>query len=176
MNYNSILNTLLSFLLVGIIFMIILAITFKILLKKYSVDNSKIKFYGLFLGMSNKQILSFSMISLNYIYLVYLLITFNGLNIIYGIFSFLLVLISDILIRNYPKGILNILYEVISLFMVFLSKLLYDFIIEQSSVLIIICLVFLIILSILLYSYVLFKSLNNVIIKDKNIKEEKYSL
>lgn len=176
MNYNNILNTLLSFLLVGIIFMIILAITFKILLKKYSVDNSKIKFYGLFLGMNNRQILSFSMISLNYIYLVYLLITFNGINIIYGLFSCLLVLTSDILIKNFPKGILNVLYEIISLFMVFLSKLLYDFIIEQSSTLIIICLVFLIILSILLYSYVLFKSLNNVIIKDKNIKEEKYSL
>ena len=61
----EIIYTLVSFLVVGLIFMLVLGITFKILLKKYSVDNAKIKFYGLFLGMKNSQILAFSMVSLN---------------------------------------------------------------------------------------------------------------
>ena len=59
---NDILYTLISFLVVGIIFLSSVAVVFKILLKKYSVDNAKIKFYGLFLGLNNKQILSFSII------------------------------------------------------------------------------------------------------------------
>ena len=153
-----------------------LAITFKILLKKYSVDNSKIKFYGLFLGMNNKQILSFSMITLNYIFLVYCLVSFANFNIIYAIFSSILVILSDILTKNYPKGFINILYNIISLLTIFINSTLYNFIQEQNSTIIVVCLVFEIILSILLYSYILFKSLNNVIVKNKFIKEEKYSL
>ena len=57
MKNSEIIYNLVSFLLVGLIFMGTLAVTFKILLKKYSVDNAKIKFYGLFLGLNNKQIL-----------------------------------------------------------------------------------------------------------------------
>ena len=176
MKNNEILYNIISFLIVGLIFMGVLAITFKILLKKYSVDNAKIKFYGLFLGLNNKQILSFSMISLNYIFLVYNLLTFSKINVILVTFSILLVLLSDIIIKNYPKGLLNILYEIISLLTIFITNLLYNFIIDQSSVIVIICIVFVIVLSVLLYSFVLFKSLNNVIVKDKFIKEEKYSL
>lgn len=176
MDKMEVIYTLISFLIVGIIFMIALGITFKVLLKKYSVDNSKIKFYGLFLGMNNKQILSFSMITLNYLFLVYCLVSFSNLNIIYASFSLLLVILSDLLVKNYPKGLLNILYGGISLLTIYICNLLYNFIGEQDSVIIVICLVFVIILSVLFYSYVLFKSLNNVIVKDKNIKEEKYSI
>lgn len=176
MNNSELIYNLVSFLIVGLIFMGTLAITFKILLKKYSVDNGKIKFYGLFLGLNNKQILSFSMISLNYILLVYNLLTFNNINIILITISSVLVILSDILIKNYPKGLLNILYEVISLLTIFVNNLLYSYIVEQDSILVIVCIIFVIILAVLLYSFVLFKSLNNVIIKDKFIKEEKYSL
>lgn len=176
MQNNEVIYNLISFLIVGLIFMGGLAITFKILLKKYSVDNAKIKFYGLFLGLNNKQILSFSMISLNYIFLLYNLLTFNKINIILITFSCLLVLLSDILVKNYPKGFINILYEVICLLTIFVNNLLYDFIVEKESIIVIICLIFVIVLSVLLYSFVLFKSLNNVIVKDKFIKESKYSL
>jgi len=176
MDYNKIIYTLISFLLVGLVFMTVLSVTFKVMLKKYSVDNSKIKFYGLFLGMNNKQILSFSMITLNYLFLVYCLVIFSDINIIYITFSLLLVILSDILIKNYPKGLLNILYNAISLLTIFINNLLYNFIGEQESIIIVVCIIFIIILSILFYSYVLFKSLNNVIVKDKHIKEEKYTL
>lgn len=173
---NDMLYTLISFLVVGIIFLSGVAIIFKILLKKYSVDNAKIKFYGLFLGLNNKQILSFSMISLNYLFLVYNLLTFSKVNLIVIIISSILVLLSDILIKNYPKGLLNILYEIISLLSLFVTNLLYNYILEQDNIIIVICLIFVIILSVLFYSFVLFKTLNNIIVKDKHIKEEKYGL
>lgn len=176
MSNNEVIYHLVSFLIVGIIFMVALAITFKILLKKYSLDNSKIKFYGLFLGLNNKQILSFSMTSLNYIFLIYNLLVFNKLNVIIIVISSILVILSDIIIKNYPKGLINVLYHVISLLTIFVSNILYNYIIDQDSVVVVVCLVFVIILSVLLYSFVLFKSLNNIIVKDKFIKEEKYSL
>jgi len=176
MQNSEIIYNLISFLAVLLIFMVTLAITFKILLKKYIINNAKIKFYGLLLGLNNRQILSFSMISLNYVYLVYNLLTFSNGNIILIAISFLLVLLGDIIIKNYPKGLINIVYEIISILTIYVNNLLYEFIIDQSSIAIIICIVFVIILSVLLYSFVLFKSLNNIIIKDKYIKEEKYSI
>ncbi len=176
MEQTEIIKTLINFFLVGIIFLIVMAVTFKILLKKYSVDNAKIKFYGLFLGMNNKQILSFSMISLNYLFLVYNLISFNNINIIIIFISSILVILSDIILKNYPKGLLNILYEIISLLSIYITNILYNYVLEQNSPIILVCLVFVIILSVLFYSFTLFKTLNNVIIKDKHIKEEKYGL
>ena len=176
MEQTEIIKTLINFFLVGIIFLIVMAVTFKILLKKYSVDNAKIKFYGLFLGMNNKQILSFSMISLNYLFLVYNLISFNNINIIIIFISSILVILSDITLKNYPKGLLNILYEIISLLSIYITNILYNYVLEQNSPIILVCLVFVIILSVLFYSFTLFKTLNNVIIKDKHIKEEKYGL
>ena len=176
MEQTEIIKTLINFFLVGIIFLIVMAVTFKILLKKYSVDNAKIKFYGLFLGMNNKQILSFSMISLNYLFLVYNLISFNNINIIIIFISSILVILSDIILKNYPKGLLNILYEIISLLSIYITNILYNYDLEQNSPIILVCLVFVIILSVLFYSFTLFKTLNNVIIKDKHIKEEKYGL
>ncbi len=172
----EIIYTLVSFLVVGLIFMLVLGITFKILLKKYSVDNAKIKFYGLFLGMKNSQILAFSMVSLNYLFLIYNLISFNKLNVIILIFSMILVILSDIVIKNYPKGLLNILYEIISILTIIANNYLYNYIVDNNSPIIIVCLVFVIILSVLFYSYVMFKTLNNIIVKDKHIKEDKYSL
>lgn len=176
MEQTEIIKALINFFLVGIIFLIVMAVTFKILLKKYSVDNAKIKFYGLFLGMNNKQILSFSMISLNYLFLVYNLISFNNINIIIIFISSILVILSDIILKNYPKGLLNILYEIISLLSIYITNILYNYVLEQNSPIILVCLVFVIILSVLFYSFTLFKTLNNVIIKDKHIKEEKYGL
>ena len=143
---NDILYTLISFLVVGIIFLSGVAVVFKILLKKYSVDNAKIKFYGLFLGLNNKQILSFSIISLNYLFLVYNLLTFSKVNLIVIVISFVLVILSDILMLNYPKGFLNIVYELISILSLFVTNLLYNYVTEQDSVIIVICLIFVIIL------------------------------
>jgi len=176
MENNEIIYHLISFLIVGLIFSGALAVTFKILLKQYSVDNAKIKFYGLLLGLNNKQILSFSMVSLNYIFLLYNLLVFNEVNIIFLTFTLILAILSDVIIKNYPKGLLNIVYEIISILTIFVNNLLFTYLQDQSSIMVVICIIFVIILSALFYSFVLFKTLNNIIVKDKFIKEEKYSL
>ena len=68
MDTGLILENIIYFLFVALIFMAVLSITFKITLKNYNVKTSKLKFYGLFLGMDNKSILAFSCITLNYIF------------------------------------------------------------------------------------------------------------
>ena len=67
MNYSDVIYNLLGFTAVAVIFLIILAITLKILSKRFSID--KIKLYGVFLNMNNNAILSFSLVSINYLFL-----------------------------------------------------------------------------------------------------------
>ena len=101
--YLPVLGEIVSFLAVAIIFLIVLAITFKITLKNYDVKTSKIRFYGLFLGMDNRNILAFSMITLNYIFLIWCVATFSGLNIYYIFITVILLVGSDIVIKDYNK-------------------------------------------------------------------------
>ena len=79
----DILGNIVNFLLVALIFLGVLGVTFKISLKNYNVKTSKIKFYGLFLGMNNRSILAFSFITLNYIFMIWATASFSGINYIY---------------------------------------------------------------------------------------------
>ena len=52
MKTGQILQNIISFSLVALIFIAVLAIVFKITLKNYNIKTSKLKFYGLFLGLA----------------------------------------------------------------------------------------------------------------------------
>ena len=71
MDMAVILGNIVDFLLVSLIFICVLWITFKITLKNYNVKTSKLKFYGLFLGMDNKSVIVIAITSSpNIIYLL----------------------------------------------------------------------------------------------------------
>ena len=110
MDANLILENIISFLFVALIFLGVLAVTFKITLKNYNVRTSKLKFYGLFLGMDNKSVLAFSAITLNYIFLIWCTATFSGMNVVYALITFFFVLLSDILIKDYNRIHIDMLF------------------------------------------------------------------
>ena len=92
MYVGLILENVISFLFVALIFLGVLSVTFKITLKNYNVKNSKLKFYGLFLGMSDKAVMAFGCITLNYIFLIWCTATFSGMNLIYALITIVFVL------------------------------------------------------------------------------------
>ena len=101
--YMNIIYGISNFAMVGIIFLVVLVVFTKLTLKKYQVNSSKIKFYGLFLGMDNRSVLAFSLVSVAYIFLVWCIATFQEMNFIYFVIVLILVLLSDILTKNYEK-------------------------------------------------------------------------
>ena len=173
--YLGVLGDIVSFLLVAIIFLIILAITFKITLKNYNVKTSKIKFYGLFLGMNNRSILAFSMITLNYIFLIWCVATFSGLNIYYVFITVLLMIGADIAIRDYNRIFTDLIYSMINIGSIFVTSMLYDYLINTyTSVYILIVLGLLIIFVFLYFTYMTFKLLNNIVLKEENLQKKNY--
>ena len=175
MDTGVILGNIFDFLLVAVIFLAVLGITFKITLKNYNVRTSKLKFYGLFLGMDNKSILAFSCITLNYIFLIWCTATFSGINVIYALITFFFVLLSDILIKDYHRLHIDLLFSIINCLCIFVVSLLYNYLVnEYESLFLLIVLGLVIVFVFLYFTYITFKLLNNIVLKQENLQKKNY--
>lgn len=175
MDMGKLLGNIVDFLFVALIFLFVLAITFKITLKNYNVKTSKLKFYGLFLGMDNKSVLSFSCITLNYIFLIWCTATFSGMNIVYAGITIFFVLLSDILMKDYRSIPINLAFSLINCVCIYVVSLVYNYLTgEYTTIFLLIVLGLLIIFVFLYFTYVTFKLLNNIVLKQENLKKKNY--
>ncbi len=170
-----ILGNVVNFLVVAIVFLIVLAITFKITLKNYNVKTSKIKFYGLFLGMDNRSILAFSLVTLNYIFLIWCVATFSGLNIYYVFIMIVFMIGADIAIKDYNRITIDLIYAMINMLAIFVTSRLYDYLVNTyQTIYLLILLGFVTIFVFLYFTYITFKLLNNIVLKEENLKKKNY--
>lgn len=173
--YLDILGNIVNFLLVAVIFLVVLYITFRITLRNYDVKTSKIKFYGLFLGMNNRSILAFSMITLNYIFLIWCVATFSGLNIFYVFITVIFMIGSDIAIKDYNRITIDLIYSMINIGAIFVTSMLYNYLINTyNSIYLLIILGMVVVFVFLYFTYMTFKLLNNIVIKEKNLEKKDY--
>lgn len=170
-----ILGNIFDFLLVALIFLGVLAVTFKITLKNYNVKTSKLKFYGLFLGMDNKSVLAFSCITLNYIFLIWCTATFSGMNIFYILITTVFMVLSDLLVKDYKRLPIDLLFTAINCLCIYVISLIYNYFTEESATIFLLILLGLVIVFVFLYfTYITFKLLNNVVLKQENLQRKKY--
>lgn len=175
MDTGFILENIINFLFVALIFLGVLAVTFKITLKNYNVRTSKLKFYGLFLGMDNKSVLAFSVITLNYIFLIWCTATFSGMNIIYALITVFFIMFADILIKDYHRIPVDLLFSGINCLCIFVISLVYNYLIDEyTSIFLLIVLGLLIIFVFLYFTYITFKLLNNIVLKQENLQKKNY--
>lgn len=174
-NSIDIIGDVVNFLLVAIIFIVILAITFKITLKNYDIKTSKIKFYGLFLGMDNKSTLAFGMITLNYIFLIWCVATFSKLNIYYIFITVFLMIMADIIIKDYNRIFTDLVFSMINILCIFVVSMLYDYLVNTYRTFYLLIILGLVVIFVFLYfTYMTFKLLNNIVIKEDNLKKIDY--
>ena len=175
MKTGEILSNVINFLIVALIFLGVLAITFKITLKNYNVKTSKLKFYGLFLGMDNKSILAFSCITLNYIFLIWCTATFSGINLVYILITMLFILVADILMKEFKRIHIDLMFTAINCLCIFVTSLVYNYLMnEYTSMFLLLILGLLIIFVFLYFTYITFKFLNNIVIKQENLQNKNY--
>lgn len=171
----DVLGNIVNFLIVALIFLFVLWITFKITLKKYNVKSNKIKFYGLFLGMDNRSILAFSMITLNYIFLIWCTATFSGVNIYYAFITIFLILMADIIVKEYKRINVDLLFSVINLLCIFVTSLLYNYLTTTYKTIFLLIVLGLVTIFVFLYfTYIAFKMLNNIVLKQENLGKKNY--
>jgi len=175
MDANEILGNIINFLFVALIFLGVLAVTFKITLKNYNVKTSKLKFYGLFLGMDNRSVLAFSAITLNYIFLIWCTATFTGINVVYVAITTFFVILSDILIKDYNRIHIDLLFTAINCLCIFVISLLYNYLVNEYTTIFLLIILGLVIIFVFLYfTYITFKLLNNIVLKQENLQKKNY--
>lgn len=175
MDKKVILENIINFLFVALIFLGVLSVVFKITLKNYNVKTSKLKFYGLFLGMDNESVLAFSCITLNYIFLIWCTATFSGINIVYIAITTFFVILSDILIKDFNRIHIDLMYTAINCLCIFVISLIYNYLVNEYTTIFLLIILGLIIIFVFLYfTYITFKLLNNIVLKQENLKKKNY--
>ena len=169
---NSVILNLSGFVAVAIIFLLVLFIIFKILFRKFDVKD-KIKLYGVFFNMKNKTIWSFSLISLNYLFLVWCLINFD-MNYIYVIFSLTLITVACILAKDFKTGILSVINAFLECFIIYFVKMFKDYVFgDERDLLMFTIFIFVVIFIFLYFTYTMFTDLNFIVKREKDLVKKK---
>ena len=177
MNNNDIFQGLVNFTVVSILFLIVIAIIFRIFSKKFKFKSKNIEFYGLFLNLDTTSLIAISALTINYLFLVWCTLNFKGLNIIYISFTIILVLISDAITDNFKALPISLTLTAVNCIAIQIIYLIYDHLSEESfSILLTVILILVILFVFLYYTYNLLKQINNIAIKQKYIKEKKYKI
>lgn len=160
-----------NFAFTSLIVIISLYAIFKILIKKFDPEKSRVRLYGILQGMSNKEIISISSSIISYIFLVYLMVSFIDVDISIIVIVLFLSLLSSILIKN-KKFIIDILLSLISLGGIKVIYLIHDYIVnEYMDMWMLVLLVFVMIFLFLYLSYTLLKNLKSVVLANKYVRK-----
>ena len=174
---EEIIANLIDFFIVAVVILLAIAIIFKIFCKKFKFDDKNVEIYGLLLNLNTTSLISIATITINYIFLVFWLITFKGLNIIYVAITLVLVLISEAVIDNFKGLPLSMLLSLINCGAIHIIYLIYQYVvIEEFSYLLLVVLGLVVLFVFLYFAYNLFRQINNIVIKHKYLKNKKYNL
>lgn len=173
-NYiNYILNNYYLFIISGLLVMIISFFTLKILVKKSSVKDNKIKVLGLFINLNNRQIMSLSLLTVRYIFIVYFLLSHNN-NITYLYFLILITLFYNIFNKKTFFFIFDILNCLLYYFGIYIFNLIYHYNFNISTSWYLSVIIFLVGLFIFLYStYFFVLNVDDVLLKSSKNKVKK---
>ena len=177
MKNNEIINGLINFGAVAVIFLITVAIIFNIFCKKFKFDKKNIELYGLLLNLDTPSLISISTLTVNYLFIVWCTINFKGLNVIYISFIMILTLIGDAVIDNFKKLPVSILLMLGDCVAIQVIYLIYNYISSGAfSVGLIVILILVILFVFLYYTYNLFRQINNIVVRGKYLKDKKYKI
>ena len=82
MKVEEIFSELIIFFVVAILFLLGVAIIFKIFCKNFKFNSKNVELYGLLLNLNTTSLISMASITINYLFLVWCTISFKGINII----------------------------------------------------------------------------------------------
>lgn len=178
MMVRNIINIIFKFLIFFVIFIVLGYILTRILLKeknsKKKLSSKESKFFGIFMELDNKAILSLSVVVTKYIFIIYVLFNRNDLIEIHLYIFLFFSLIYVIL----TKSIKNLIIELISSFSlyytIFFSKLLSGYINEIRFTWYIFIGNTLLIIFIFMYStYFFIRNVDDIVSKNKLIRSDK---
>ena len=177
MKSEVIIADLIYFFVVAVIFLTVIAVAFKIFCKHFKFNDKNVEIYGLLLNLNTTSLISIATITINYLFLVWWLISFNGANIIYIAITLVLVLISEAVIDNFKGLPLSMLLTLFNCAGIHIVSLIHNYVTNEAfSYILTIVLALVVIFIFLYFTYNLFRQINNIVIKHKYLKNKKYTV
>lgn len=177
MKNEEIISELINFFAVAFLFIIGIAVVFRIFCKHFKFNDKNIELYGLLLNLNTSSLISIAAITINYLFLVWCTISFRGLHVIYVAITLILVLLSEAVIDNFKGLPFSLLLSVVNCAAIQIIYLIYHYVTEENfSYLLLIVLGLVILFVFLYYTYNLFRQINNVVVKHKYLKNKKYTV
>ena len=130
---EEIITDLIYFFGVAIIFLVVIAVSFRIFCKHFKFNDKNVEIYGLLLNLNTTSLISIATITINYLFLVWWMISFNGVNIIYIAITLILVLISEAVIDNFKGLPLSMILSLINCLAIHIIYLIYDYAMVEAS-------------------------------------------
>lgn len=174
---EEIITDLIYFFVVAIIFLMVVAISFRMFCKNFKFNDKNVEIYGLLLNLGPTSLISIATITINYLFLVWWMFGFNGINVIYIAITLMLVLISEAVIDNFKGLWLSLFLSIINCAAIQVTYLIYQYVtVEDFSYLLLIVLGLVILFAFLYFTYNLFRQINNIVVKHKYLKNKKYTV
>lgn len=177
MNNDKIIAGLIDFFSVAAVFLIVIAILFRIFCRKFKFNDKNVELYGLLLNLNTTSLISIAAITINYLFLIWCLISFKGINVIYIAITLILVLISDAVIDNFKGLFLSIFLTIINCVAIHIVYLIFSYITKEVFSMMLFIIMVLVIIFVFLYlTYNLFRQINNIVVKNKYLRKKKYTV
>ncbi len=158
------------------IILLVLVILFHFVLKNFNPYGKKIKIYGLFLGLGNKEILSLSITTVHYVFFLWCLFA-NNFERIYQDIYFYILLFSSISFNLLNRRYLNIFTDIINTIIIYIAlytKMIFiEYLITIDILWYVILIVVLLMIFIIIYgSYLYIKDIEYLLKKNKYVKKK----
>lgn len=177
MDYIEIINGLVNFSLVAVIVLVVIALVFSVFCKKFKFNKKNIELYGLLMSLDSLSLVSIASLTICYLFLVWCTISFEGLNIIYISFIVILVVIGDVVIDRFNRLPVSLLLTVVDCVAIQVIYVIYKYLVEtEFSYFLLVILILVIIFVFLYYTYNFFRQINNIVVKNKYLKDKQYKI
>ena len=173
---EKIIADLLYFFMTAFIFLVSIAVCFKIFGKHFRFNDKNVEIYGLLLNLNTSSLISIASITINYLFLIWWMISFNGVNIIYIAITLILVLISEAVIDNFKGLPLSMILSLINCLAIHIIYLIYDYAMVEASYMLFLILGLVVLFVFLYITYNLFRQINNIVVKCKYLDNDKYTV
>lgn len=167
-DYSNVFYNLAYFLGFAFIVFIIAMLVLKVLTKKFSFTTSNSKLYGIFYRLSSRGVISLSILTIVYLFLVWNSMMIENLNWIYVSVIIVLPIISSLLVKNYIKLPLQFIVSCINCFAIYIIHFAHIYLSgETEDILMRIAIFFIIAFAFIYYTYNYFSDVIDIAKSDK---------
>ena len=101
--------------------------------------------------------------------------TFSGINLIYILIMIVFIIGADLIMKMYDRIHIDLIFIMINSLCIFVSSKIYEYLNNEYTSLFLLIILGLVIIFIFLYfTYITFKLLNNIVLKQENLKNKEY--